>query len=72
VSPDHVRSGQGPEFIAIAVREWIAAIGARTAFIEKATRWQNGYVESFNGDLCDKLLNSEIFCSLAEARTMIE
>ena len=45
MSPDHVRSGQGPEFIAIAVREWIAAIGARTAFIEKATRWQTDVID---------------------------
>jgi putative transposase len=70
--PDHVRSDQGPEFIAIAVREWIAAVGAKTAFIEKASPWENGYVESFNGKLRDELLNVEIFYSLAEARIMIE
>ena len=70
--PGHVRSDQGPEFIAIAVREWIAAVGARTAFIEKASPWENGYVESFNGKLRDELLNGEIFYSLAEARIMIE
>jgi len=70
--PDHVRSDQGPEFIAVAVREWIAAVGARTAFIEKASPWENGYVESFNGKLRDELLNGEIFYSLAEARIMIE
>ena len=52
--PDHVRSDQGPEFIAIAVREWIAAVGAKTAFIEKASSWENGYVESFNGKLRDE------------------
>ena len=70
--PGHVRSDQGPEFIAIAVREWIAAVGAKTAFIEKASPWENGYVESFNGKLRDELLNVEIFYSLAEARIMIE
>ena len=70
--PGHVRSDQGPEFIAIAVREWIAAVGAKTAFIEKASPWENGYVESFNGKLRDELLNVAIFYSLAEARIMIE
>jgi transposase InsO family protein len=70
--PEHVRWDQGPEFIAIAVREWIAAVGAKTAFIEKASPWENGYVESFNGMLRDELLNGEIFYSLAEARIMIE
>jgi transposase InsO family protein len=70
--PDHVRSDQGPEFIAMAVREWVAAVGAKTAFIEKASPRENGYVESFNGKLRDELLNAEIFYSLAEARIMIE
>jgi len=41
----------GPEFIAKAVREWIAAVGARTAFIEPGSPWENGYCESFNGKL---------------------
>jgi putative transposase len=70
--PDLVRSDQGPEFIAIAVREWIAAVGAKTAFIERASPWENGYVENFNGKLRDELLNAEIFYSLAEVRIMIE
>src|SRR5204862_7582283 len=70
--PGPVRSDQGPEVIAIAVREWIAAVGAETAVIEKASPWENGYVESFNGKLRDELLNVEIFYSLAEARIMIE
>jgi transposase InsO family protein len=56
----------------MAVREWIAAVGAKTAFIEKASPWENGYVESFNGKLRDELLNVEIFYSLAEATIMIE
>jgi putative transposase len=71
-APDHIRSDQGPEFIAQTVREWIVAVGAKTAFIERASPWENGYVESFNGKLRDELLNGEIFYSLAEARVMIE
>ena len=66
--PGHIRSDHGPEFIAKAVREWIAAVGARTAFIEPGSPWENGYCESFNSKLRDELLNGEIFYSLAEAR----
>ncbi|EAQ33531.1 transposase orfB [Nitrobacter sp. Nb-311A] len=62
----------GPEFIAKAVREWIAAVGAKTAFIEPGSPWENGYCESFNSKLRDELLNSEIFYSLTEAKVIIE
>jgi putative transposase len=70
--PDHIRSDNGPEFIAKAVREWIVAVGARTAFIEPGSPWENGYCESFNARLRDELLNGEIFYSLAEAKVVIE
>ena len=70
--PGHVRSDNGPEFIAKAVREWIAAVGARTAFIEPGSPWENGYCESFNSKLRDELLNGELFYSLAEAKIVIE
>ena len=70
--PGYIRSDQGPEFIAKAVRQWIAALGARTVYIEKASPWENGYVESFNGKFRDELLNGEIFYTLREARIMIE
>jgi transposase InsO family protein len=70
--PGHIRSDHGPEFIAGAVREWIAAVGAHTAFIEPGSPWENGYCESFNSKLRDELLDGEIFYSLAEARTVIE
>ena len=55
-------------FVATAAREWIAAIGARTAYIEPGSPWENGYCESFNAKLRDELLNGEIFYSLAEAK----
>jgi len=55
-----------------AVREWILAVGAKTAFIEPGSPWENGYCESFNSKLRDELLNGKIFYSLAEARTVIE
>ncbi len=70
--PGHVRSDNGPEFIARAVREWIAAVGGRTAFIEPGSPWENGTCESFNSKLRDELLNGEVFYSLAEARIVIE
>lgn len=70
--PGHVRSDNGPEFVAKAVREWIAAVGGKTAFIEPGSPWENGYCESFNSKLRDELLNGELFYSLAEARIIIE
>ena len=70
--PGHIRSDNGPEFIAKAVQEWIAAVGARTAYIERGSPWENGYVESFNARLRDDLLNGEIFYTLREAQIVIE
>ena len=62
----------GPEFIAHAVQDWIAAVGAKTAYIAPGSPWENGYVESFNARLRDELLNGEIFYSLREAQIVIE
>jgi transposase InsO family protein len=52
--PAHIRSDNGPEFVAIALRDWIAAVGAKTAYIEPASPWENGYFESFNGKLSQR------------------
>jgi len=70
--PAYVRSDNGPEFIATALREWIAAVGSQTAYIEPGSPWENGYCESFNSKLRDELLNGETFFSLAEAQVLIE
>ncbi len=70
--PAHIRSDNGPEFVAAALRAWIAAVGAKTAYIERGSPWENGYVESFNGKLRDELLNGEIFYTLKEAKIVIE
>ena len=70
--PGHVRSDNGPEFIAEAVRDWIDAVGAKTAYIAPGSPWENGYVESFNARMRDELLNGEIFYSLKEAQIIIE
>jgi len=70
--PTHIRSDNGPEFVAKAVREWIAAVGAKTAYIAPGSPWENGYVESFNARLRDELLDGEIFYSLKEVEIVIE
>ena len=70
--PGHIRSDNGPEFIAKAVQDWIAAVGAKTAYIAPGSPWENGYVESFNARLRDELLDGEIFYSLREAQVIIE
>jgi transposase InsO family protein len=70
--PAHIRSDNGPEFVAKAVQEWIAAVGAKTAYIERGSPWENGYIESFNARLRDELLNGEIFYTLREAQIVIE
>ena len=67
--PEHIRSDNGPEFVAKAVQDWIAAVGAKAAYIAPGSPWENGYVESFNARLRDELLDGEIFYSLAEARS---
>jgi putative transposase len=70
--PTHVRSDNGPEFTARAVRQWLTHVGVQTLFIEPGSPWENGYVESFNGKLRDEVLNREIFYSLKEAKVLIE
>ncbi len=70
--PGHIRSDNGPEFVAKAVQDWIAAIGVRTAYIERGSPWENGFIESFNARLRDELLDGEIFYTLREAQIVIE
>ena len=52
--PTHIRSDNGPEFVAKAVQDWIAAVGAKTAYIEPGSPWENGYIECFNARLRDE------------------
>ena len=70
--PGHIRSDNGAEFVAKAVQEWIAAVGAKTAYIAPGSPWENGFIESFNARLRDELLDGEIFYSLKEAKIVIE
>ena len=70
--PAYIRSDNGPEFSARAVREWLSRLEVGTLFIEPGSPWENGYVESFIGKLRDELLNREIFYTLKEAAILIE
>ncbi len=71
-TPAYIRSDNGPEFVATAVKGWIDGVGAKTAYIEPGSPWENGYVESFNGKLRDEPLNAEVFNTLAEAKVLLE
>lgn len=71
-APEHVRSDNGPEFVAKEVQQWLSRAAVRTLYIQKASPWENGYVESFNGKLRDELLDRELFLSMAEARYVVD
>ncbi|MEO1406539.1 MAG: IS3 family transposase, partial [Pseudomonadota bacterium] len=70
--PEHIRSDNGPEFIAIALREWLGRLNVKTLYIEPGSPWENGYCESFNSKLRDELLAREIFYDLRETKVLIE
>ena len=84
--PEHIRSDNGPEFIATALREWLERLGTKTLYIEPGSPWAEseqkrlweslflpiGYCESFNSKLRDELLAREIFYDLREAKALIE
>ena len=71
-APEHIRSDNGPEFIATALRDWLERVGVKTLYIEPGSPWENGYCESFNSKLRDELLAREIFFDLREAKILIE
>ena len=70
--PEHIRSDNGAEFTAKAVRNWLEDLGVTTLFIEPGSPWENGYVESYIGKLRDELLNGEVLDTLAEAKVLVE
>src|ERR1700734_2940726 len=70
--PEHIRSDNGPEFVARDLRKWLAGTGAKTLYIEPGSPWENGYCESFNSKLREELLNREIFYSIKEIRVLAE
>jgi putative transposase len=70
--PEHLRSDNGPEFIAKEVRRWLAEVETATLYIEPGSPWENAYSESFNSRLRDELLNGELFSSEKEAAVLLE
>jgi len=70
--PQHLRSDNGPEFAAKAVRTWLPRVGVQPLFITPGSPWENGYIESFNGRLRDELLNRELFETLWEVQVLVE
>ena len=68
----HIRSDNGPEFTAEAIRKWLGRVGARTLYIEPGSPWENVYVESFNGKLRDELLDREFFYTLKEVQVLTQ
>ena len=70
--PEHIRSDNGPEFVARGLRKWLTDTGTKTLYIEPGSPWENGYCESFNSKLRDEFLNGEIFYSMKEIRVLAE
>ncbi len=71
-APDFIRSDNGSEFIAMAVKEWLKDTGVKTLYIEPGSPWENAYSETFNSRFEDELLNREIFSNLVEAKVLVE
>jgi len=68
--PRHIRSDNGPEFIAHAIRRWTGQLDLETLYIEPGAPWENGYAESFHGKLRDELLAREVFDGVGDARRL--
>jgi transposase InsO family protein len=70
--PEHIRSDNGPEFVARGLRKWLTDTGTKTLYIEPGSPWENGYCESFNSKLRDEFLNGEIFYTMKEIKVLAE
>ena len=70
--PGHIRSDNGPEFIAKSIRQWLSASGVATVYIKPGAPWENAYAESFISRVWDELSDREIFFTLKEAQVMLE
>jgi putative transposase len=71
-APEHVRSDNGPEFVAETVKQWAGKAAIRIDYIEPGSPWENGHVESFHGKFRDACLNREVFGNLLEAKVLVE
>jgi transposase InsO family protein len=70
--PEHIRSDNGPEFIAYAIQDWLREKGVKSIYITPGSPWENGHIESFHDKLRDEFLNREVFGSLLEAKVLTE
>ena len=70
-APGHIRSDNGPEFIAYAIQDWLEEKQIKAIYIQPGSPWENGHIESFHDKFRDELLNREIFGSLMEAKIVI-
>jgi transposase InsO family protein len=70
--PAHLRSDNGPEFIAYAIQDWLKEKEIKTIYIKPGSPWENGHIESFHDKLRDECLNRELFGSLLEAQIILE
>jgi putative transposase len=70
--PTHIRSDDGPEFMAIKLKQWLKHLNVTPLYIEPGSPWENGYIESFNGKMREQFLNGELFYTLQEAQIMTE
>jgi transposase InsO family protein len=68
--PRFIRSDNGPEFVAHAIRDWLAQVEVQTLYVEPGSPWENGYAESFHSRLRDEFLALEIFDNLRAAREL--
>ena len=71
-TPTFIRSDNGSEFITRLIQDWCATAGVQTLYIQPASPWQNGFIESFHSRFRDECLTPEIFFSIAEARVVVE
>jgi transposase InsO family protein len=70
-APAHIRSDNGPEFIAYAIQDWLEQKSIKAIYIKPGSPWENGHIESFHDKFRDELLNREVFGSLLEAKIVI-
>jgi transposase InsO family protein len=70
--PAHIRSDNGPEFIASKLQRWLKTLQVEPLYIEPGSPWENGYIESFNGKMRAQFLNGELFYTCKEAQIMTE
>lgn len=71
-TPEHIRSDNGPEFVAKHLVYWLDALNVKASLITPGSPWENGFIESFNGRMRDEFLNGELFHTLLEAKILIE